>query len=110
MMRAIEFPMTVTALVSPADGVFTAHALEFDILCQGETKEEATSSLKRALIAYISFGLQRYDCKDVSELLFPAPAEYWDRAKGTPGHSVVRMTVNPSAAELEGEWTPVSPV
>ena len=53
-----------------------AHCLEFDIVAQGETFEEARKNLAELIKEQFSFAFE----KDIEEktLFHPAPKEYWD--------------------------------
>jgi predicted RNase H-like HicB family nuclease len=54
---------------------FIAHCLEFDLLAQGETQEEARRNLADLIKTHIQFAIE----KDVEEksLFHPAPPQYW---------------------------------
>ena len=56
------------------DHIQIAHCLEFDILAQGETKQEALRNLLDAIELQMDFALEN-DC--VETLYNPAPVEYW---------------------------------
>ncbi len=57
-------------------GMFQAHDLNFDILCEASDKEKAIKKLKIATEAYIEFG-ERKGWHD--DIYHPAPQKYWDR-------------------------------
>jgi hypothetical protein len=50
--------------------VWVAHALAYDVVATGSTKEEAVESLRSCLVAQIAFAKGR-NC------FFPAPPNYW---------------------------------
>ena len=56
--------------------VFIAHCLEFDLVAQGETLEEARHNLVDLIKSHTSFAIR----KDVEDkcLFHPAPKKYWD--------------------------------
>jgi hypothetical protein len=56
------------------DEVYNAHALEFDIIAEGKTKNKALKELINAIMSHVSFCIA-YDNKD--KLVFPAPDEFW---------------------------------
>jgi hypothetical protein len=74
--RAFQLPMTTTISVGQRDGRFIAHALDFDIVCTGETEDDATDKLALSIKTYIEYGLSKGWSGDI---LFPAPTECWDR-------------------------------
>jgi predicted RNase H-like HicB family nuclease len=56
--------------------VCIAHCLEFDLVAQGETREEARENLAGLIRTHIQFAVE----KDIEEksLFHPAPSKYWD--------------------------------
>jgi hypothetical protein len=56
------------------DNIYNAHALEFDIIAEGKTKNKALKELLNAVLSHISFCIA-YDNKD--KIVLPAPDEYW---------------------------------
>ena len=75
--KSFELPMTVTfAYYQEAEtGKMVAHALDFDLVCSGNSEEEVTSKIRLAVKTYIEYGLSKNWAGDI---LFPAPSEYWD--------------------------------
>ena len=53
-------------------GVWIAHCLEFDLLGDGPTKEEAARQLEKAIATQFESFLEN---KDINNLFSPAPAE-----------------------------------
>lgn len=55
---------------------FIAHCLEFDLVAQGNSIEEARNNLAEVISEHIKFAIEK-DVEDKS-LFHPAPQEYWD--------------------------------
>jgi predicted RNase H-like HicB family nuclease len=51
-----------------------AHCLEFDLVAQGGTKEEAFQNLLDAIELQASYAIEM---GDIANLIQPAPPEYW---------------------------------
>jgi len=56
--------------------VFIAHCLEFDLVAQGDTIEEAKTNLADLIKTHIDFSVEK-DIEDKS-LFKPAPQKYWE--------------------------------
>lgn len=54
---------------------FSAHCLEFDLVAQGDTRDDAKKNLADLIRTHIQFAIE----KDVEEksLFHPAPQQYW---------------------------------
>ena len=65
---------SIHILLYKEDDIQIAHCLEFDILAQGVTKQEALRNLLDAIELQVDFALE----EDCAEMLYnPAPVEYW---------------------------------
>jgi hypothetical protein len=71
------------------DAIF-AHCLEFDLIGDGETQEEALDSLAQAMKIQMD---ESFESGNVKNLIAPAPAEYWRMYfQGEPSEIVVKAT------------------
>lgn len=66
----------LTCLEYKDDDYCIAHCLEFDIVAQGKTFEEANESLAELIKEQINFAVDK-DLED-KVLFHPAPSKYWD--------------------------------
>lgn len=66
----------LTSLEYKDGDYFIAHCLEFDIVAQGKTREEARHNLAELIKEQFAFAIE----KDIEEkvLFKPAPAKYWE--------------------------------
>lgn len=64
----------VHILVYREESYHLAHCLEFDLLAQGDTPDEAFRNLLDAIELQVEF---TRDHNDLSNLVRPAPIEYW---------------------------------
>lgn len=66
----------LTCLTYTDEGYHIAHCLEFDIVAQGNSYEEATRKLSELIKEQIQFATE----KDAEEkmIFHPAPKKYWD--------------------------------
>ena len=72
----------MTVLVQRHDTeCFSAHALDFDIVCEGKTEGVALRKLKHAVGMYVRFAAKNNQLRN---MFFPAPLEYW-RQLAQPG-------------------------
>ena len=55
---------------------WVAHCLEFDLLGDGQNKQEAVESLRRAIAIQVEQTMRNGNVKN---LLSPAPPEYWQK-------------------------------
>ena len=67
---------TLSCLESKDGNLYVAHCLEFDLVAQGNTSEEAHNNLADLIKSHIEFAIE----KDMEEksIFHPAPQEYWD--------------------------------
>ncbi len=66
---------TINVLGYEEDGDWVAHALEMDIVAQGDTFEEAFEALDELIGMQLSFAAFK---GDPSLVMQPAPVEYWN--------------------------------
>ncbi|MBL7131692.1 MAG: hypothetical protein ISS45_09895 [Candidatus Omnitrophica bacterium] len=66
----------LTCLAYRDANFYIAHCLEFDIVAQGSTEEEAKKELADLILEQIKFAVEK-DIEDTS-LFHPAPKKYWD--------------------------------
>lgn len=60
---------------------YIAHCLEFDLISQGYTHQEARDNLTDLISSYLQFAKE----KDIEQFAYyPAPKIYWDREKKEP--------------------------
>jgi hypothetical protein len=79
--KAIEFKgkdvsLSAHVLIDQENDIFTAHCLEFDIVADGKTSNQAVQNLLDCVANHISFCLET---GNVDNILNPAPKEYWNR-------------------------------
>ncbi|MFQ6054779.1 MAG: type II toxin-antitoxin system HicB family antitoxin [Methanosarcinales archaeon] len=63
-------------IIEAEDDLFTAHCLQFDIVSDGRTIEEAKEMIIDAILEYLTFAIEN-DLLD--EVYKPAPIEYWQK-------------------------------
>ena len=76
--RPFQLPTSTftTNYQDPQTQKHVAHSLDFDLVCMGNTDEQAAENLRLAIKTYIEFGLsQGWN----EEIHFRAPQEFWDR-------------------------------
>lgn len=56
--------------------IFIAHCLEFDLVAEGNTREEARTNLADLIKTHIQFSIEK-NVEDKA-LFHPAPPNYWD--------------------------------
>lgn len=71
-----EATAALTCLEYKDEDFFIAHCLEFDLVAQGENREEARSNLADLIKNHLQFAIEK-DVEDKS-LFHPAPQKYWD--------------------------------
>jgi hypothetical protein len=74
-MHPLVFPRTVSVLFRGELGRIVAHNLDFDLVCVGETQEEAELKILAATKRYVEYGLQN---NLESKIWRPAPEKFWD--------------------------------
>ena len=73
--KPFELPTTVTILFRPErDGRVSAHALDFDLVSTGNTRQEADNKVCSAIRSYIEFGFLSGWAEDIR---YPAPEQFW---------------------------------
>jgi hypothetical protein len=76
-----DFNLPFTAIFTCAkdekNNKFIAHALDFDLVCTGPTREAALDRLRQTTKTYIEFG---YSQGWAEHIKFPAPPAFWDEA------------------------------
>jgi len=77
---------------------FIAHCLEFDLVAQGSTSEEARDNLADLTFSYLHFGME----KDIEQFSYhPAPKVYWDKFKQIHRKKVLsRHSVDPALLKV----------
>jgi hypothetical protein len=80
--KPFELPMSFTLGVcrDGKTGKVSAHALDFDLVCVADDEAEAIRKIQVAVKSYVEFGLSNDWAEDI---LFPAPAEYWEQLRGS---------------------------
>lgn len=69
-----------------------AHCLEFDLVAEGTTPDEAKDNLADLISSYLQFGKE----KGISQFAYhPAPKEYWDRYE-----EIARKTKAPTSPPI----------
>ena len=66
--------IAVHILFSEEGNLYLAHCLEFDLVAQGSTREDAFRNLLDAIELQAEYA---EETGDVSQLIQPAPPEYW---------------------------------
>ncbi len=67
---------TINCLEYKDGDIFIAHCLEFDLVTQGDTREEARANLADLIKTHIQFAIEK-DVEDKA-LFHPAPHKYWE--------------------------------
>ena len=71
-----ETPLNLHVLFEENEKIVTAHCLDFDIVTQGENREEAEEMLKDAVLEHVLFALEN---DLIHKLYDPAPPEFWEK-------------------------------
>ena len=97
--RRKESESTLHVLGYKEDSRYIVQCLEFDLVAEGATRDEATNNLEELISSYVQFGENR----GISQFAYhPAPKEYWDKyeeiarktkAPTSPPISSILMTV-----------------
>ncbi len=78
MLTHKHFRAALDVLLSQEDGKFYAHCLQFDLLAEGTTKQQARKRLAEMVFEYIRFFIE----KNMEQfMLRPAPMKYWEVLK-----------------------------
>jgi hypothetical protein len=72
-----RLPLSITfATCQREDKKWISHSLDFDLVSVADTKQEALAKVRLSVITYVEFGLMN---NFASDIIFPAPDEYWER-------------------------------
>ena len=83
-MDTYEYSFPIRVLVYQEDGETIAHAIEMDIVADGENEEVATKNLRQLIVNQISFAIQ----KGEEHLVWrKAPKTYFDRWEAAQARS-----------------------
>lgn len=63
-------------LIDKEEDLYTAHYLEFDIVADGKTIDQAKKEILSAIVNHVSFCIA---VDNVENILNPAPKEYWQK-------------------------------
>lgn len=68
--------INVHVIVEKEDDLYSAHCLEFDLVGEGDTIDQAQESIIDNIINHITFAISKglYD-----KIIDPAPPEYWNK-------------------------------
>lgn len=68
--------INVYVIIEKEDDLYSAHCLEFDLVGEGETIDQAQESIIDNIINHITFAISKglYD-----KIIDPAPPEYWNK-------------------------------
>lgn len=85
---------SINILGSKEGDHYIAHCLEFDLVSQGATREEARDNLADLIFSYLQFAIEN----NIEQFTYhPAPKIYWDRFKEAQKTKVVtRQSINPA--------------
>jgi len=85
---------SINILESKEGDHYIAHCLEFDLVSQGATREEAKDNLAGLIFSYLQFAMEH----NIEQFTYhPAPKIYWDRFKEVRKTKVVtRQSINPA--------------
>lgn len=82
-----RLPMSTTfGTYEREDGMWIAHALDFDLVSAGSTKGKALEKLRLSVRVYIEYGLAN---NWVQDIVYPAPDTCWERIP--VGHVIETM-------------------
>jgi predicted RNase H-like HicB family nuclease len=68
--------LSVHVLIEQEEELYTAHCLEFDIVADGKTIEEAEKNILDAIVDHVTFCIAT---DNIDKILNPAPKEYWNK-------------------------------
>lgn len=66
----------VHIIVDKEDDLFSAHCLEFDLVGEGSSIEEAEKSIVNNIVNYVTFAISK---GLFNKIINPAPPEYWNK-------------------------------
>jgi len=66
----------VNIIIEKEDELFSAHCLEFDLVGEGNTVEDAEKSIINNIVNYITFAISK---GLFNKIINPAPPEYWNK-------------------------------
>ena len=70
------WPLHLDVLIEKQEDVFIAHCLQFDVITEGNTIDEAEEMIADAIFEYVTFALEN----NLTNFLFkPAPPESWQK-------------------------------
>jgi hypothetical protein len=73
--KPFELPTTVTIVFRPdPNKTITAHALDFDLVCTSNSREDVIKKIRLAVRSYIEFGFLNGWAEDIR---YPAPEKFW---------------------------------
>ena len=75
----------------------TAHALDFDIVCEAANEDTALEKLRLAVTGYLEHGLREGLEQDI---LFPAPQKFWDKLQHAEMKGTFRLVISPNTLPL----------
>ena len=90
-MDKCEYNFPIRVLVYEEDGEIIAHAIELDIVADGENEEAATKNLRQLILNQISFAIQKGEERLVWR---KAPKSYFDRWEAAQAHSFQAITTD----------------
>jgi predicted RNase H-like HicB family nuclease len=67
-------PLAVHIILYPEQDLYLAHCLEFDLVAQGATPDEAFQNLLDAIELQVTYTMESGDIKNLIQL---APSEFW---------------------------------
>lgn len=90
-MDICEYNLPIRVLVYQEDGEILAHAIEMDIVADGESEELAMKNLRQLIENQISFAIQKGD----EHLVWRgAPKSYFDRWDAAQARSFLAAATN----------------
>jgi hypothetical protein len=73
--KPFELPTAITITFrSSGKGKVVAHALDFDLVCVGENREEADKKVRLSIRSYVEFGFLNQWSDDIR---YDAPLTFW---------------------------------
>jgi uncharacterized protein (DUF302 family) len=99
-MDACEYNFPIRVLIYQEDEETIAHAIEMDIVADGETHEEAVSHLKQLIKNQITFAIQ----KGEEHLIWRrAPKEYFERWESAQEQSIRNLSSSEKRLNLKAK-------
>ena len=101
----IDFKVNISAniILEKEEGLYVAHCLEFDIVADGKTKNEAIKNIFHSIVSHIDFCLTM---GNIDKIENPAPKEYWNKLEIIKKESSYKPVKIPKSISKEAKNLP----